>query len=380
MRLNWNAYYALLFLYRCVFSVLGQTVVMRLTSIPDTHGYQSHGLYYVASATSQMSSLDPGLTMQAQATLITAIVGAFFSFLGGGNPILINIGFQTIAFIGVWRMLDALDPEIRKYCAVLVMLPSFSVWSSIASKEAIVVFLVGMLGRYIIQIYQGRGRLGILHVPWFFLLYVFKPQFAPAILFLIGVPLVARWWRQPAAIALGAGVVSLIPLYLLRDSIDAYVLLVVGGVYAEPGASTRDERIISEAYDFFAHAPQGMFRAFMGPTLSEATSGILHLMSFTESILIVVLILLYVVPRLPRLPVYLAIVSFFTIFWVLLANYPLGIANPGTAVRYRTDWLLLIFLGTIFLCSRAVYLRWRAPRARLVRIEESQPAAVPQPG
>ena len=377
MRLNWNAYYAVLFLYRCIFSVLGQTVVMRLTSIPDTQSYQSHGIGYVAYATSQMS-FEPGLAMQQQATLVTAIVGATFSFLGGGNPILINIGFQTIAFIGLWRMLTALEPDIRKYCAVLVMLPSFTVWSSIASKEAIVVFLVGMVARYVIDIYRGRGRLRAHHILWFGLLYVFKPHFTPAIMFLILVPIVARWSRQPAAIAVGAGLVSLIPLYLLRDTVDRYVLRVVHSVYAEPGGSTRDERIISQAYDFFANAPQGMFRAFMGPTLSEVSSGILHLMSFTESVLVVGIILMYVVPRLPRLPAYLAVVSFFTVFWVLLPNYPLGIANPGTAVRYRTDWLLLIYLATVFLCSRGVYTAWRAPTMRVVRVEAPQQAVVPQ--
>lgn len=368
MRLNWNAYYAVLFVYRCVFSVLGQTVVMRITSIPDTEGYQSHGISYVMFATSQVS-FDPGLAMQQQATLITAITGATLSFLGGGNPILINIGFQAIAFIGLWRMLDALDPDIRKYCAVLVMLPSFTVWSSIASKEAIVVFLVGMLARYVIDIYRGRGRTRIHHVIWFMLLYVFKPQFAPAVLFLIGVPMVARWSRQPAAIAVGAAVISLLPLYLLRDTIDRYVLRVVSSVYAEPGGSTRNDRIIAAPYDFFANAPQGMFRAFVGPTWSEASTGVLHLLSFAESLLILCLILLYVVPRLPRLPAYLGIVSFFTVFWVLLANYPLGIANPGTAVRYRTDWLLLVFLATIFLCSRGVYTEWRTTRAPAYRID-----------
>ena len=70
-----------------------------------------------------------------------------------------------------------------------------------------------------------------------------------------------------------------------------------------------------------------------------------------------------------------AIVSFFTLLWILLATYPLGLANPGTAVRYRTDYIMLVYLAAIVLVSRPTYVHWRQIRPGTDTVIEAPAAA-----
>ncbi len=362
MRFTWNAYYVLLYLYRCFFSVLAQVVVLRITAIPDSTGYQAANIAEVALlAQAQQYSLT--FAMQANAGLLTRAIAAVLSLFSGGSAILINIGFQSIAFVGILLFLRAVEPSARRVLAVLLMFPSFTLWTSITSKEAIVVCLLGILAKHVIDIFYGRDR-GVAYylfvlLPVCAILFTFKPHFLAAIVFVFGVAKVGAYTRKPATLALLAGAASLVPLYLFRDPLDAFAQARYMGVLREPGNSNRSVAFLAEKYDTFLKAPEGMLRAFFGPTLAEATDGVLHLISFIESSVLIAVLVVFVLVRLPRTPVYMAILGLFTVFWIVFANYPLGLANPGTAVRYRADYVLLVYLGLLPLLSRGLYVRWR---------------------
>jgi len=359
MRFSWGAIYALLFLYRCVYSVLAQVVVMRLTGIGDTTGYQ---MATITKLNQQVMSgaVEVGFLMERNANLITKFVGALLNAAVGGNAILINIGFQTIAFVGLVYFLSGLPVKTRIFVLIFVATPSFSVWSSMASKEAIVVFLVCVLARYIVDIYQNRDKLRFFHLLAIAALYLFKPQFFPAVIFLVGTSKLSRYLREPATFALMVGTSSLLVLYVFRDVLDSFSRRITAQIISEPGNSQRDSLFIVDQYDFYFRAPEGFFRAFMGPTVSEASTGILQLMSLVESGLIFGGLAVFLISRLTRIPVFGAVMAFFTVFWTMLANYPLGLANPGTAIRYRTDYILLIILAVVVLTSRDLYLNWRS--------------------
>jgi hypothetical protein len=297
--------------------------------------------------------------MERNATLITQMVAALLSFLSGGNAILINIGFQAIAFSGILYFLRGLEPKTRTFVLLLIMTPSFSVWSSIASKEAIVVFLVAVVARYVVDIYNNRDRFRLWHIAVLGLLYMFKPQFMPAVLFVAGTSKLAGYVREPATFALLAGTASLALLYVMRDTLDIFSRIVSVWIFSEPGLSQRSIPLIVDQYDVFVKAPQGMLLAFVGPTVSEATNAPLQMISFLESAAILAILIIFVTWRLFRIPVYSAIVAAFTVFWIMFANYPIGIANAGTAIRYRTDYILLIFLAVAVLTSRELYVKWR---------------------
>lgn len=362
MRVTWNAFYVLLFAYRSAFSVLGHLVVMRLTSIPDTAGFLTTDLTQLA-AKAQHQEFAIDLAMQMQAGLLTQAVASVFYVLSGGSAILIHIGFQAIAFWGIVLFLRSVRPGPRAFLAVLLMFPSFTVWTSIASKEAIVVFLVAILAKHVVDLFEGRYRSVAHHVcvlaPAALLLFLFKPHFLAAVIFMIGVSKLAKYVRHPATFALACSVASLGLLFVLRDAVDTYVRARFRGIYAEPGNIQRGPPFLIDQYDTFLRAPAGMLRSFVGPTLTEATDGVLQMVTFVESVTLVVILALYVLPRLPRTPVFMAILSCFTVFWILFATYPLGVANAGTAVRYRADYLLIVLLALVPLLSRRTYVEWR---------------------
>ncbi len=375
MRFTWNALYVFLYLYRCAFSVVAQLVVLRLTSIPDTTGYQTTSMsMFFAAARGHSSDISFG--MQRDAGLLTKAIAASLNLATGGSAILINVGFQTIAFIGIVAFLRAVDPSARRVLAVLVMFPSFTMWTSITSKEAIVVLLVGILAKHVVDIFYGRDRGPVYYVlvllPLAGALFLFKPHFLAAILFAFGVAKVGGMTRRPATFALLATATSFGLLYLLRDPIGAYVFARYRGIQSEPGNSNRTEMFLSDKYDMFWRAPEGMFRSFFGPTATEAASGVLHLVSFTESVVLLLVLTLVVAVRLPRAPVFMAILGLFTVFWIVFATYPLGLANPGTAVRYRADYILLVYMGLVPLLSRNAYMTWRQ------KLHSQRPNRVPR--
>lgn len=359
MRFTWNAFYAFLFLYRSAWSIYMQLVIMRITLVADTQNYQNQN---INSAVSLVKSIDPSVAwlMRGIATDLTEIVGGFFSFFSGGNPIIINLGFQSIAFIGIVALLRSIDVQSRKWLAILVMFPSFTMWSSVASKESIVVFLVCIILKYVADIYNNKDKFNIFLIPIFILLYIFKPHFTPAIIFLTITSKLAKSVRYPATLVLCAGASSLYFLFLMRDIVDKVAIL-IGTWVNEPGSSSRAGTFIVEKYDIFTKAPEGMLLAFIGPTASEASTKILHLVSFVESSAILALLGFYIFIRLPKMPVYSFFIGLFTLFWIMFAVYPLGTNNPGTAIRFRTDYIMIIYFSVVVIMSRNMYINWRKP-------------------
>lgn len=379
MRYTWRAYYFVLFAYRCAYSFLAQVLVSRLTDMSDATGYQFGHLSQFNAILNDFSTSGSFL-LQREATFLTKLIGAAFGLLVGGNAVLINICFQTLAFIGIVAFLRGLDPGPRRIAAVLVMLPSFSLWSSVASKEAVVVLAVGLLCRYVVDLHRG-GRAGhFVAALSLAIVYLYKPHFVPALLFAIVLPMVARRVSLPHTTVLAAGLTTLGLLYAVRQQLDDMGRTISRWMAAEPGASTRGaEFYLSQPNDFFLRAPSGMWRSFVGPTIGETGDGALHLLSYIESIGIVAVLLLYFIPKVPRMPVYSFTVAIFTLFWILLPTYPFGITNPGTAIRYRTDYLLIVYLAVLALPMRSLFLEgWgvaRAPRRPRPTLEPA-PAAV----
>ena len=350
--------YAMLWVYRCLFSVLGEVFVMRFTSIEDTRNYQSQQLVEAFSSASHVGN-QIDIKMQVYATTLTELTGALIGFLMGGDPILVNIGFQTIGFVGLVIFLKAVDENSRKWLLVLLMLPSFTVWSSIASKEAIIILLVGIICAHIVRMYNNTDRFRFYHLLVLVVLYLFKPHYLIPIVYILGISYIARHVRQQTTVAVVAFIATMIMMYIFRDEIDEFARTVDGWLTALGGRSTRPPYLV-EPYDVYVKAPYGMFLAFFGPKLTEAANGVLHMLTFIESSLMVGILFMLFIQRLPELPIYNVVLTLGTTFWVIFPNYPLGIFNPGTAVRYRTGYILLIFLAFIVLLPRARRLPWRS--------------------
>ena len=364
LTVSWGIFFVLLFLYRSVFSVLGEVVVMRLTPISDTFLYQSG----ILEQTDFWANFGPHNLMtfgpSTLSTALTAALGKALNIVFFGNAILINIGFQTITFAGLVYLIMSIRPAERKYLAVLVLLPSFSVWTSIASKEAIVAGAVAVAAGYLIRLYTGSGRLRLIHVAAGTVIYIFKTQYLAALAFFFLVTVIARRVRQSAAVATIIGAISLVALWFSSERLDELAQRVQTLLIINPGArSTRTELFFTDPLDVILKAPVGMFRSFVGPTLAEVPTSVLHLITFVESMVVVGFLLYLFLSRVKQLPAYNAIVGFFVLFWISFATYPFGVMNAGSAIRYRSGWILIVMVVFATFLSREVYTHWKSGRS-----------------
>jgi hypothetical protein len=367
--LTWGAVYFLFWCYRSVFSVIGEVVIMRLTPISDTRTYQASDL--ITSLVDIGSTSTSGsLGFQALATVITQIVGGVFGSLFFYNSILINIGFQTIGFIGLLAMLRALTPKERSLFLPLLMLPSVTVWTSIASKEALLTFMMGIICAHIIDIYKNQDKIRWYHFGSLALLYIFKPHYLISVMYVLSITYIAKYFRQKATVSIVALISSLGMLYLFRIEYSEMANWTNSALAAMGGGSGRPALLVEE-YDVFYKAPYGMFISFIGPTLGEIKK-ILQLFTFIESMIIVSVFAGLIIRGLWFLPIYNVILSLSTIFWIIFLNYPLGLTNAGTAIRYRSGYILLIFLAFTFLASRSHYVDWtRGLQMRLAPLRQT---------
>ena len=156
--------------------------------------------------------------------------------------------------------------------------------------------------------------------------------------------------------------VSLVALYLARQQIADLALAILPhflSVGADIGGSTREAFWVTPQ-EVFTKAPQGMLLAFFGPTLGEAQNGgLLQRISFAESTLLLGILAVVFFAKLRSLPAYSLFLGAGTIFWIMFANYPLGVMNPGAAIRYRTGYEMIVVLVILFVFSRSAFVSWR---------------------
>jgi hypothetical protein len=352
--LNWSGFFVVLYIYRCMSSWFAENVIMRLTFIGDTWSYQQ-GLYpgeYNSISWSTQTLLDVGSSVIS--TMLTARLGGVFNTLFGGSALLIDIGFQSICFVGIVYLLNSVEGRSKKWLALLVMMPSFSIWTSIASKEAIVAGALGILSGFLLRMYYGKRRSIFFPLMATVVLFLFKPHYLIALAFGIIGTWLCRHVRQKAFLALVGGMFSISLLYLIRDQIDALSFGVQRlFLVTFQGGSSRSEPFFVEKYDVFFKAPEGMFQSFMGPSLADLTKSPLNIVTFSESLFLLGLLVLLVASRIRVMPAYNFILSGFVLFWIVFPNYPFGIMNVGTAVRYRAGWIILLFAVVAGLMTRA---------------------------
>lgn len=355
--ISWRLFLCLFYLYRCFMSVAGEVIIRRVTTLGDASSYQRSVLFDLSVSDASIGG--DFTTLRRLGTFITLGVGGIFNIIFAGNPILINIGFQTIAFIGIVKLLNCCDDWLKRRLALLLLFPSFNLWSSVASKEAIVVFLICVISAYMLDIYYNRDRLTLLTSVSVVVLAFFKLHFMAAVVFVIGILKVASRFREKAALAVTAGLLSLAMLFVVREKIASLALTVQTHFMPGEARSTR-EIFFVEPYDVFLKAPYGMFQTFFGPTVSEVVTSPVHIISFAESFVLLSILSFYLIRRLPELPAFPAIVGFFTTAWLMFGIMPFGIHNPGSAIRYRTGYYVLICVLFLILTSRDRFKFWRA--------------------
>lgn len=341
-------YYFCIRIFYLFFSVL---IYSRLTTLGDTNRYLTASL---------SSWADLGWLYSS--TKMMDAIGSIFGILGGSN-VVSNLPFTILSFciikwsIDKFHFRDSID---NRLLLLVISLPNFCVWTSVCSKETVGLFFSAILGSLVLDFLDGNYAIRKKHILAFYLCLVFKPQYLPFILqglFLIYM-MNKYLMSMRAKIFLGVLVIlcNLLFLYLISDLINKYASIMYLH-FDDPNANSTRENIWTEENDFFYEAPLGMFVAFFGPTLSEMLHSPVHLMAGLESCVILGLLLLLGSGLILRLlkKYRLNVIIFFSYFVIItgiaLLHYPFGIFNPGSAIRYRTNFLYLFILLFLYLCK-----------------------------
>jgi hypothetical protein len=351
--IRWRLFYIGFFLYRCACTIAGELVVVRLTSLGDARRFQGHF--------KKFTGLSGDFHWLLDSTQILEAFGMMLSSFMPRQYLAMSLIYQTIAFVGLVIFLNSIAPRIRIFAAILLLSPSFNIWSSVASKEAFIVFSVSIICSHIISAYNNDFRLRYLYLISGYILAVFKPHYFASLLFIYTGIVLSKFIKQKEALILLMGGVSLSFLYFFRDTIDRLSFQMLPHFLTDAGRSTR-LGYWQEPYDAFIKAPMGMLLSFVGPTFEEALKNTLQMVSLMESGFILLILLLIFLARRDRIPAFAFMLVLFGIFWLLFANYPFGVMNPGSAIRYRAGYYVIIVMAFVVLLSRQAHTNWLTDR------------------
>lgn len=286
---------------------------------------------------------------------------AFMDFIGGLTSTIIpgyflqNLPFMFLGTIGIFYAVKDLDlSKNRLLLFLLLSMPSFNVWTSVASKEAFGLFFMGIFAGWIIKMFNGDYRFRLRYLLAIYLCILFKNQYflflSQAIIFLY----IVHYIRFSTIGIVGLGtfiiLINAYGLYLFRDEIDQLSQILTLHFRVTGDKSTRINDFWVEKYDFFRYAPIGMFIAFWGPTIPEMISKPSHLIGGFESFIICSFFFFLVLPSAgysfirQKFKVQDWFVTIFIIVGILFVHYPFGIFNPGSAIRYRENFYILFIV------------------------------------
>ena len=323
-------------------------VVGRLTPLGD------NGRYLAATAVRAFGM--HGLRIFTDGTYFIEFFAGMINQISLGQTLVTNAVFNLLAFFGVKKIIDEIKIEKKnRYTIFLLLLfmPSYNLWSSFASKEALMIFAVGIIMSRLIQYFDDKKfKIDILLFLALYLVFLFKKQYLIAIFELIVYIKVMENFKLnkylELLIILLLIFLNFLVLYIFRDYIDLFSRLLYTFFRIDAG-STRENPFV-EKYDIFKKAPYGVFLAFWGPTVEEMKSSLLHKLSFFESLVIILLFVVLLKDSLFNFLIKMnfhyrrLFIVFNTSFWLLFVHYPQGMFNPGSAIRYRTNFFLVIVI------------------------------------
>jgi hypothetical protein len=344
MSFRYKKIWVLFFISKLAYTFLALAVYSRFTTLGDSAAY-------IASSHSKVNWF-------INSTAIMDYTASSASFFFGDYGT--HIFFCILAFYGIYTSLEKANLNKRNLYLTLVFLslPSIGIWTSIVSKEAILCFACGIFIRFLIQVHREEpiDKLIGLTIA-IYIIGIFKPQylavFIPILLF---VKYKNTYFRSISAkiIILLSYVVTIISLAVIYNELIQQTALIVSSHFNPDAASTRDEALWKEPYDFFTKLPYGFYISFVGPTFAEATNKITHLMSFIESwIIILIGIRFYLYSFLERLKnlrldINILLISVVIYFGFMFFHYPFGVMNPGSAIRYRAGFLPAMFIMLMY--------------------------------
>ncbi|MFS1439385.1 hypothetical protein [Shewanella sp. 10N.286.48.A6] len=348
------AMFNLLLLTKLFYIFFAEYIYSMLTRLGDTPKYLS-------------SSIEVNLRALYSSTQLMKTTGGILGYLPAP---LYHVPLCLLSWYGLVFLYKQLSingivyretDRIKFY--IVFSLPSVAVWSSIHSKEAVGVFFASVLSTLIIK-FSSREKFNfdkfyVLIVLFSgYLLLTFKPQYFISLFSILLYFLLSRRFSYIWAFCvLFLGLtIQLYLLYYFQPLVDMYALQMHAHFDSAMAKSTR-ENIFLNDWDFYKNAPSGLLVAFIGPTISESVTSPPKFLAFAESLILVVILLPIFLHQAGRFLVlkinvnHLAIILLL-IFWLLFVHYPFGIFNPGSALRYRVNFLPFLVTSMFVISSR----------------------------
>lgn len=354
----------LFFLSKLFYLNLALFVYSKFTTLGDTFNYL------------RGDHINYGRMIFNSTNFIGTLAGTLAIILG---PFLANIPFLILSFYGIYFSINRLKINRSQliFLLLLLSLPNFGIWTSIASKEALGVFFMGIILGYILDVIERRPSKNIKLVLFsFYLCVLFKPQYLLGIISLLCFIFLSRRFELKGGgkslLLLCFFCISFLSLYIFRNQINDLSFIMPLHFSLDSG-STRENTIWLNDFDVFRNAPYGMFIGFFGPTLTEAISKPTHLLAFLESSFIIGLFFFGVF----RIALITLKTGFFNVYylgifltsslWILFVHYPFGVLNPGSAIRYRENFysFFVILFYFIFQKIQGFYSDFRLSNERI---------------
>lgn len=295
-------------------------------------------------------------------TALMQFIGALFKIIFRAD-VLACIPFMLLSFYGIYYAVDRLNLyHYSVYIIILFSLPNFCVWTSVLGKEAVGCFCCSVLAVMLVKKINGPYSLKVIDYIALYLCALFKPQYLLFILQAIAFVSITNKSRDKKYFPLILGILIILlnigVIYHYRDIIDELakgMAIHFKSSDASLAQSTRSEAPWLAPYGFFHEAPYGMFISFFGPTPSEMMHKPAQLIAGLESLVMIVCLLSLLIPRL-KYNIYhmrfnpVVFITFLIIFvGILFIHYPFGFLNPGSAIRYRSNFYSLFVL--MLLCQ-----------------------------
>lgn len=331
-------------MYRFIIYVFTIFVYARLTSLGDTDRYL-HG------------AISPQFMINS-----TAMMDSFGGILGRltmHNMFLANIPFMILSYIVIkWAVEKTGIRKKMPSILLLIMLglPNFCIWTTVYSKEFVGLVISAIFGVLFYRYFKGDFKLKLVDYLAIYLCLLFKPQYLPFICQgLLYIYVSKKWLRTSysrtalAILVLFIDICFVISITPLINQLASMMYIHFGGY---EGNSTRPNIFIEDG-DFFRHLPRGMMIAFLGPTFGEMMRSPLMMIAGLEGMFMITLFVwlsakvlkrLFNFGRVSPIPFFAILI---TTIGLLFIHYPFGIFNPGSAIRYRTNF---VFLFIMLLC------------------------------
>lgn len=341
----WNLY----FIYRFIIFVFDIFVYSKMTSLGDTERYL-HGVG--GTATNWL------LNSTAMMDFFGAIIGKLTLY----NMFFANLPFMVLSFMIIRWAIEKTNlrrniPSILLY--MLLCLPNFCVWTTIYSKEFVGLVISAIFGVLFFRYFKGDFKLKWIDFFATYLCLLFKPQYLPFIFQGLFYIFIARKFLKSAESCLTLALVVLVLNVCIVIAITPLINQLASVMYIHfnvDGTSTRPNVFVEDG-DFFKHMPTGIIIAFLGPTYVEMVKSPFMMIAGLEGLFMIGLFVLLSAKVLKSLLNYgrLSPVPLFSILittlGLLFIHYPFGIFNPGSAIRYRTNFLFLFMLLLGYLYS-----------------------------